>query len=186
MAASVVPVCGIMCSTPMDALSAALEQKVKRLRLVSLHMGALFQAKKALRKTPSRLGSGGPVPLPGIIKATWLDKHTRSAVAVLVLLVPFRPEVPLDLQVVEAWSNVELMKRNVQERQIQLLLCWVASGSDPLFDEFRTEFAVKHPEVQALVVDEADMAPSVARLEDTCLKMAAIHYANKVGSILYR
>jgi hypothetical protein len=179
---AIVPVCGVMCSSPLDGLFATLESKVKRLRLVSLHMGALFQAKKALRKTPSRLGSGAGLPLPGIFKASWIDKHSRSAVAVLVLMIAFRSGVPVDLQVVEAWANVELMKRNVAERQIQLLVCWAASGSEPHFDEFRTDFAVKHPEVQSLVVDQADMAPSVARLEDTCLKMAAIHYTTKVRS----
>jgi hypothetical protein len=73
------------------------------------------------------------------------------------------------------------MKKNVAERQIQLLMCWVTQhGVEGQFDEVRNDFAIKHPDIQVLVVDLNDMAPSVARFEDTCFKMACLHCAGKV------
>jgi hypothetical protein len=91
------PVIGVM-GANMEQLFATLDGKVKRLRLVALHVGALFPPKKS-KKTPSR--SNVMSLVPGVIKAGWLEKHTRSSVAVLVLMVAFRPGVSVEMQVLE-------------------------------------------------------------------------------------
>ncbi len=74
-----IPVVGCMGSFEVFEL---LETKLKKIRLVSLVAGSLFPPKKAKKRGVS--GGGG------VLKANWLEKHVRSSLTVLVVMVPFR------------------------------------------------------------------------------------------------
>ncbi len=88
-----------------------------RLRLVSLHMGSMFAAKKSKK---ARIQSG--LPLAGIIKANWLEKHYTSAPAALLLLFNYKAGVPHDTQRMEALANIELM-RQAHARTCTMCVC---------------------------------------------------------------
>lgn len=72
-------------------------------------------------------------------------------------------------------------RKNIVERQIQLLVCLVTrgAGADPGFEEYKAELAKTDNSV-TIVFDQSDVAGSVAKLEDSCLKLASIHYAAKL------
>lgn len=110
-----------------------------------------------------------------MLKASWLEKHYSAAPAVLVLLFQFhKPGATADTLRMEALANVDLMRKNVAEHHIGVLVAWVVQTSAEVAacTEFKDDLCSKTNALDAasmLVVDLSDLPASVARLEEVIL-----------------
>ncbi len=77
-----------------------------------------------------------------------------------------------------------MCRKNIAERQIQLLIVWVlqSSADASSFEEFRVELATKLHD-PLVVLDMSDMASSVARVEEAALKAAMAHFRARLKTL---